>query len=69
MTIVSNTQLPSLTQLEQTYLIELSDFSAISLSGEEQSKYLQGQVTCDVNNSNDNSLQVGAHCDAKGKVF
>lgn len=69
MTIVSNTQLPSLTQLEQTYLIELSDFSAISLSGEEQSKYLQGQITCDVNNSNDNSLQVGAHCDAKGKVF
>ncbi len=64
-----NTQLPSLAQLPDTYLIELTDFSAISLKGEEQSKYLQGQVTCDVNNSTDENLLIGAHCDAKGKVF
>ncbi len=64
-----NTQLPSLAQLPDTYLIELTDFSAISLKGEEQSKYLQGQVTCDVNNSSDENLLIGAHCDAKGKVF
>ncbi|ALO35724.1 tRNA-modifying protein [Colwellia sp. MT41] len=69
MTITTNTQLPALTQLPSTYLIELNNFGAISLSGEEQSKYLQGQVTCDVNNSTEQSLLVGAHCDAKGKVF
>lgn len=69
MTTTSNTQLPSLSQLADTYVIELSDFGAISLSGEEQSKYLQGQVTCDVNNSTAQNLLVGAHCDAKGKVF
>jgi folate-binding protein YgfZ len=69
MTLVTNTKLPSLAQLDQTFLIELSDYSAISLSGEEQSKYLQGQVTCDVNSSNENTLHIGAHCDAKGKVF
>jgi len=69
MTITSSTQLPSLSQLADTFLIELSEFGAISLSGEEQSKYLQGQVTCDVNNSTDQNLLVGAHCDAKGKVF
>jgi len=62
-------QLPSLAQLPETYLIELSEFGAISLSGEEQSKYLQGQVTCDVNSINESNLLVGAHCDAKGKVF
>ena len=66
---IYNTQLPSLAQLPDTYLIELTDFSAISLKGEEQSKYLQGQVTCDVNNSSDENLLIGAHCDAKGKVF
>ncbi len=66
---IYNTQLPSLAQLPDTYLIELTDFSAISLKGEEQSKYLQGQVTCDVNNSTDENLLIGAHCDAKGKVF
>ena len=69
MTITTSTQLPSLNQLPETYFIELSDFGAISLSGEEQSKYLQGQVTCDVNNSTESNLLVGAHCDAKGKVF
>ena len=69
MTTTISTQLPSPTQLPETYLIELSEFGAISLSVEEQSKYLQGQVTCDVDNSTATNLLVGAHCDAKGKVF
>ncbi len=69
MTNTTSTQLPSLAQLPETYLIELSEFGAITLSGEEQSKYLQGQVTCDVNGSTESNLLVGAHCDAKGKVF
>jgi len=56
-------------KLPSTYVISLSNYSAISLSGEEQSKYLQGQVTCDVNAVNKNSLSHGAHCDAKGKVL
>lgn len=66
---ITTTELPALEQLPETYLIELTDFGAISLSGEEQSKYLQGQVTCDVNSKTDTNLLVGAHCDAKGKVF
>lgn len=61
--------LPDLTQLPATYLVSLSHYSAISLCGEEQSKYLQGQVTCDVTTSAEHSLLVGAHCNAKGKVF
>ena len=61
--------LPTLAQLPKTYLVSLSHYNAISISGEEQSKYLQGQVTCDVNASTEHSLLVGAHCSAKGKVF
>ena len=61
--------LPTLNQLPNTYLVSLSHYSAISLGGEEQSKYLQGQVTCDVTMSTEHSLLVGAHCNAKGKVF
>jgi len=64
-----NESLPSLEQLPNTYLVSLSHYSAISLIGAEQSSYLQGQVTCDVNDTNEHSLLVGAHCDAKGKVF
>jgi len=60
---------PTLTTLPSTYAIQLSDFSAISLSGEDQSKYLQGQVTCDVNTLAEHPLLFGAHCDAKGKAF
>ena len=61
--------LPNIEQLPDTYLVSLSHYSAISLCGEEQSKYLQGQVTCDVTTSTEHSLLVGAHCNAKGKVF
>lgn len=61
--------LPTLKQLPSAYLISLDHYSAISLSGEEKSTYLQGQVTCDITTSSEHSLLVGAHCNAKGKVF
>ena len=69
MTIAIESTKPSLANLPNNYLISLQDYSAISLIGEEQSKYLQGQVTCDVNELEQKSLLHGAHCNAKGKVF
>lgn len=69
MTLAIDTSLPNIHQLPNSYIIALTEYSAISLTGEEQSKYLQGQVTCDVNNTNEHSLLHGAHCDAKGKVL
>lgn len=69
MTITIDTTKPSLENLPNNYLISLDDYSAISLMGEEQSKYLQGQVTCDVNELEQKRLLNGAHCNAKGKVF
>lgn len=67
-TSVENT-LPNYDNLPDAFAISLDEYSAISLDGEEQSKYLQGQVTCDVNTLTENNLLLGAHCDAKGKVF
>jgi len=61
--------LPTLEQLPSAYLVSLDHYSAIALHGEEQSTYLQGQVTCDVTTSTEHSLLIGAHCNAKGKVF
>ena len=69
MSIITETSRPSLEELPSTFFVSLEDYSAISLNGEEQTSYLQGQVTCDVNSSNDNNLLTGAHCNAKGKVF
>ena len=69
MTIAIESTKPSLENLPNNYLISLDNYSAISLIGEEQSKYLQGQVTCDVNELEKKPLLHGAHCNAKGKVF
>lgn len=69
MTIKIDHCLPTFEQLPNIFAIELDNFGAISLIGEEQNKYLQGQVTCDVDSANENNLLNGAHCDAKGKVF
>jgi len=59
----------TLTQLPENFIMPLSGMTAIRLKGEEQQKYLQGQVTCDVNELQQNSMLHGAHCDAKGKVL
>jgi len=69
MTISVENTLPSYDNLPDAFVISLAEYGAIALHGEEQSKYLQGQVTCDVNTLEDNNLLLGAHCDAKGKVF
>ena len=69
MTLSINNNLLSVDNLPDTYAVALNNYSAISLSGEEQSKYLQGQVTCDVNDLKESALSIGAHCDAKGKVI
>jgi folate-binding protein YgfZ len=69
MSITTETNIPSFEELPGTFLVSLENYSAISLIGEEQTKYLQGQVTCDVNSSNETNLLIGAHCNAKGKVF
>ncbi|WP_448211945.1 tRNA-modifying protein YgfZ [Colwellia sp. MEBiC06753] len=63
------TALPDISELPDEFTLRLTSFSAISLIGEEQQKYLQGQVTCDVNAQTEHNLQHGAHCDAKGKVL
>ncbi|MEW6991426.1 tRNA-modifying protein YgfZ [Colwelliaceae bacterium 6441] len=69
MTISPEELKPNLNTLPNTYLVSLNEYNAIALAGEEQSKYLQGQVTCDVNSLAEHKLLHGAHCNAKGKVF
>jgi folate-binding protein YgfZ len=69
MTISVENTLPSYDNLPDACIISLAEYGAIAVHGAEQSKYLQGQVTCDVNTLTDNNLLLGGHCDAKGKVF
>ncbi|MDG3087143.1 tRNA-modifying protein YgfZ [Vibrio hannami] len=47
----------------------LSSWKVITVSGEDKKSYLQGQLTCDVVTLADSESTLGAHCDAKGKVW
>ncbi len=54
---------------ERAFISPLPAFSVIRISGPDQKKYLQGQLTCDVNSLQPDRLLRGAHCDAKGKMW
>ncbi|SON48044.1 tRNA-modifying protein YgfZ [Vibrio tapetis] len=47
----------------------LTSWSAISMVGDDKKSYLQGQITCDVVSLEANQSTLGAHCDAKGKMW
>ena len=63
------TSLPNIEQLPESFAVLVDNISAISVTGDEADKYLQGQLTCDVDQLANNKLLVGGHCDAKGKMF
>ncbi|ART80096.1 CAF17-like 4Fe-4S cluster assembly/insertion protein YgfZ [Oceanisphaera avium] len=50
-------------------LYPLSDRGVISLTGDDRTKYLQGQVTCDVALLNSGEATLGGHCDSKGRLW
>lgn len=63
LSLVSNAARPSLV------LTYLPSWSTITLTGPDKKSYLQGQVTCDVVTLEPNQSTLGAHCDAKGKMW
>ncbi|MCG9552367.1 tRNA-modifying protein YgfZ [Vibrio sp. Isolate31] len=62
----AHTQNDSFPELMMTHV---SDWSAITMVGDDKKSYLQGQVTCDVVTLPNDESTLGAHCDAKGKVW
>ncbi len=51
-----------------TTLTDIGDQGLLSLSGAQSAKFLQGQVTCDVNALNGSTSIPGAICNLKGRV-
>lgn len=49
-------------------LVDLSHFGVIKVSGLDAAKFLQGQLTCDVNALQPGEQTLGAYCNIKGKV-
>ncbi len=47
----------------------LDNLGMITMVGDDKKSYLQGQITCDVASLEKDQSTLGAHCDAKGKVW
>lgn len=62
-------QCEDFSNLPALFVTPLPSFTAITMQGEESEKYLQGQLTADINNLPENQLSLAAHCDAKGKTW
>ncbi len=50
-------------------ITELKDYALISVSGPDALKFLQGQLTCDMQNIIETRHQLGAYCNLKGRVI
>ncbi|KNC89982.1 tRNA-modifying protein YgfZ [Trabulsiella odontotermitis] len=50
-------------------LITLDDWALATITGADSQKYLQGQVTADVDHMTENQHLLAAHCDGKGKMW
>nr|WP_319535491.1 tRNA-modifying protein YgfZ [uncultured Vibrio sp.] len=63
--------LPLSTQdpLPELSLSLLENVGMITVVGDDKKSYLQGQITCDVVSLEKDQSTLGAHCDAKGKVW
>lgn len=55
--------------LPETFACSLDDLGIIKISGEEASKYLQGQITVDLDKLTEQDFMLGCHCDFKGKAW
>lgn len=53
----------------QSFLVELPEMKALSISGQQRDEYLHGQITLDTKAFDPNHARIGAHCDFKGKMW
>jgi len=67
--IQSQSLTESINQINTPSIAPLSHLSVLSVSGADAAKFLQGQVTCDVNKLVENKAQLGAYCNAKGRTI
>jgi folate-binding protein YgfZ len=55
--------------IDQSYLTVLGGDALIQVKGIDAAKFLQGQVTCDMDEVSDSQMHYGAHCTHKGRMI
>ncbi len=66
--ITQNRQLDRAPHMATT-LTDLNNFDLLAVSGDEAAKFLQGQLTCDINKVTPTQSVRGAYCDINGRVI
>ncbi len=56
-------------QSMQNFHVPLDSLELLQISGEDSGKFLQGQLTCDLDGFASGSCQLGAACNNKGRVY
>ncbi|VEG89977.1 CAF17-like 4Fe-4S cluster assembly/insertion protein YgfZ [Legionella spiritensis] len=56
-------------QTDKNYLFLLPDLAVISVIGGQTRDFLQGQLTCDMNRIDPNTMSPGAMCNLKGRIL
>ena len=49
-------------------IMELPQLGLLEISGKDAARFLQGQLTCDVNEVDEANTRLGAHCTPKGRI-
>ena len=65
----ANLQEIVLTEFTPQWQAHLSHLGIIKITGTDTVKYIQGQVTCNIETLNSERWTFGAHCDFKGKMW
>lgn len=52
-----------------TLFYRLTHLTVIEVSGEDASRFLQGQLTCNINELTESKATIAAYCNAKGRVI
>lgn len=61
--------LPNQAIKNQNFICAIDDLAVLSIAGIDSSQFLQGQITCNVNDLNENQSSIGAICNPKGRVI
>lgn len=59
----------SVNQTPATFWAKLESTQLLLVEGTDASKFLQGQVTCDIRELRDGATRIGAQCNPKGRVL
>jgi len=54
---------------DKSVIAPLTHLSLLTVSGKDAATFLQGQITCNINDLIDNQAQLGAYCNAKGRTI